>query len=302
MLDDDERHQGDDADDRGRRRRLSPPCSMAAYEMPARAIVIERRAGQVERGANRRPRLGHVPDSDQDRGRRQRDVDQEHQPPAHGVDQPAAEERPDRTGDARQTGPGADRLAPVVGMEGGGDDRQAAGHEQRSADALDRPRRDQQPGGRRHPAQHRGAGEHDGTGDEHRAMPIAVAEAAAEQQQRRERDEIGVDDPLQAGDRRAEVVADRRQGDVDHCSVEERHARPEHGRRHDPSCRRRPEANARSVLAGHGRSASLLESGAPRDRKLSARRCRPVAGQSSTGSAAGGRATRPTRRFGASRQ
>ena len=56
------------------------------------------------------------------------------------------------------------------------------------------------------PAQHRGGDEPGQTGDEHPPPPVPVAGAATQQQEGRQRHEVGVEHPLQPPDRGAEVV------------------------------------------------------------------------------------------------
>ena len=156
------------------------------------------------------------------------------QPPRNGPIELATPASPDHAPIARPRSSGWNVAAMIARLPG---------HEQRAADALQRAGRDQEPRRRRQTAQHGRDGEDRGAGDEHGAVPVAVAERAAEQQQRRQRDEVGVHDPLQAHDRRAEVVADRGQSDVDDRAVEERHAGPEHRRGHGPARGRRAVPN-----------------------------------------------------------
>ena len=56
-------------------------------------------------------------------------------------------------------------------------------------------------------------------------LAVEVAERAADEDQRAEREQVGVGDPLLAGQAAAEVALDRRQRDVDHRRVEPRHER-----------------------------------------------------------------------------
>ena len=67
----------------------------------------------------------------------------------------------------------------------------------------------------------RGDAEGDQADDEDPAAAELVAEAAADQQQRDQRQRVGLDHPLLAGEADVEPVADRRQGDVDDGAVEE---------------------------------------------------------------------------------
>ena len=83
-------------------------------------------------------------------------------------------------------------------------------------------------------------------GDEHPPPPELVAERAADQQQRDHRQHVGLDHPLLPGQAGVEVVADRRQGDVDDGAVEE-----DDGRAED----RRDQGQA--LLAGHAVAESV---------------------------------------------
>jgi hypothetical protein len=60
-----------------------------------------------------------------------------------------------------------------------------------------------------------------------------VAERAADEDQRAESEEVGVDDPLLQREAAAEVALDRGQRDVDDRGVEERDERPEDAGRED---------------------------------------------------------------------
>src|SRR5439155_943346 len=75
----------------------------------------------------------------------------------------------------------------------------------------------------REPARKRGRGEDDEAGDEDEAPPEQVCELAAREQQHAERQRVGVEDPLELGDRDPQVVLDRRQRDDHHRVVEHDH-------------------------------------------------------------------------------
>src|SRR5262249_44337482 len=79
---------------------------------------------------------------------------------------------------------------------------------------------------------------------EHAAAPVAVAERAAEQDQRGQRQQVAVEDPLQRAGAGAEVLADLRQRDVDDGAVEERHPRAGDGNGEQPAPRAVGEAAA----------------------------------------------------------
>ena len=120
-------------------------------------------AGERERG-ERRPgdveaplrawvaRLGHPLVREPHGQDREREVDQEDPPPRRVVDEQPADQRSERRGDAAEARPGADGPAPVLRAERSLDHRQAAGCEERAADALQHPGRDQHLGVRRQAA------------------------------------------------------------------------------------------------------------------------------------------------------
>ena len=156
-----------------------------------------------------------------------RDVDQKRRPPRDRFDQVAADQRCDRGRHPGEPGPGADCPRAILVTKAGLDHRQAPGGEQRTTDPLHDPRRDQRLVARGDRAEQRGQREQPDPDDEDPAAPVAVAERAAEQDQGRKRQQIAVEDPLQPARRRVEVLADRRQRDVDDRPVEKRHPRAE---------------------------------------------------------------------------
>ena len=93
---------------------------------------------------------------------------------------------------------------------------------------------------RRDRAEDRGRAEGDQPDHEHPAAAELVAEAAADEEQGDERQRVGLDHPLLAGEADVEPVADRRQGDVDDGAVEE-----DDGRAEDRRDQRQ------TLLAGH---------------------------------------------------
>ena len=127
-----------------------------------------------------------------------RDVDREHQPPAHGRGQPAAQDRARGGGQPADPAPQADRAGPpgpvrVAGLQ----QRQRAGHQERRRRSLDEPDEDQDAdrGGQR----------------------------------------VAVDHPLQAGDPAAQVLAERGQRQVHRGRVEDDHEVAErHGQQRHP--------------------------------------------------------------------
>ena len=96
------------------------------------------------------------------------------------------------------------------------------------------------------PAQHGGDGEDDEPDQEHAPAADAVGHRAAGQQQRGERERVGVDDPLQVGEVGAEVALDRRQRDVHDRDVEQQHERRQtHGEQRPPLAIHRFEGTRR---------------------------------------------------------
>ena len=195
----------------------------------------QQRAGDVE--TVRRlgvGRLGYVPSRDHEHGDRDRDVDQEDQAPAGHLDDPAAEERPDRPRDAGQAGPGADRPHPVPVDERGLQDGQGTRGQQSATDALQCPGSDQEADAGGNSAEQRRDREPGHADQVDPASAEAVTQRAAEQDERGQGQGVTVDHPLQTGRAGAQVVPDPWQRDVDHGAVDERHTGPEDGRQQDP--------------------------------------------------------------------
>ena len=76
---------------------------------------------------------------------------------------------------------------------------------------------------RRGAAQQRRGREPDRADHEDLAPSVAIAERSTEQDQRREREQIAGEHPLQRADARVEVVADVRERDVDDRCIQRRH-------------------------------------------------------------------------------
>ncbi len=180
-----------------------------------------------------------MPQRDRGAQQRQRDVEQEDPAPARAVHEPAPEERPHGRADAPEPRPQAHRPAPVVGVEGGLDEGERTGREQRAADTLEGAGGDQHTGVRGQTAQQGRGGEPQHAEDEDAAAAEPVAEGAAEEDQPGQRDHVGVDGPLQGGEVGTEVAADVGQRDVDDGRVQQRHAGAEDGGQQDPLALRR---------------------------------------------------------------
>ena len=115
------------------------------------------------------------------------------------------------------------------------DDRERERVHERRADALHDARRDQAGVARRERTGGRGEREDREADEEDLLAAEAVAELAAEQDQRGERQEVGVDRPLEVLRRRLERALDRRQRDVHDRVVEHDHEEREaHGGERPP--------------------------------------------------------------------
>ena len=162
-----------------------PPTAMAATAEPSQS---KRRAVGVAR-------LRDVAQRHPQRESEHRDVDEERDPPADGVDQQPADQRPEQDQPGRGGRPDAERaaaLGPV--LEGLRDERQGAGHEEGAGRALEQPEDDQPLERRGEPAQRRGdreAREPDGVDP---APAVVVGQRAGEDQQGGEDREIAADD------------------------------------------------------------------------------------------------------------
>ena len=166
-------------------------------------------------GQSMRPPLGawrllDLRERHRDRADPDREVDEEDRLPADAVGEHAADQRADRDRGAGDRAPHAERGAAVAALEGGGQQRQRGREHERAADALQRAREvehQRRPGER---AQRRGDGEDRDPDHEDPAAAEEVGERAAREQQRRERERVGVDHPLQVGEARVQRALDRR--------------------------------------------------------------------------------------------
>jgi hypothetical protein len=138
------------------------------------------------------------------------------------LEQQPARRRADRQADGRGAGPHADGPAPLAGVgEHVGDDRQGGRHDERPADAHDRPEGDQRPGG---PAERRERGAEAEGCEPEGERPVAaeaVAQAAGGEQQSGEDQDVGVDHPLQVAVGRPEAALGGRPGEGGQGHVED---------------------------------------------------------------------------------
>ena len=222
------REQGDAADDRAERGERVPALQARFHDPVHEHHLADRqrqRAGEVEACARPRSaalahdRVGHQ------RGRnRDRRVDQQHPAPAELLGDDPAEQHAGGAAEPVHRRPQADRAVELrARRERRGDDRQRARRHQGAAEALHRARDDQHLPALCGAAGQRGEPEQEQRQDEHAALPEVVGGATAEHQEARERDRVGVDDPLQFGRGEAEAQLDRGQRDVDDAQVEDHH-------------------------------------------------------------------------------
>ena len=147
---------------------------------------------------------------------------------------------PDQGRDPRPRRPQPDRAPARLALEGRGEDRQRARDQQRAGHPLQRPGADQRLLAGRDRAEDRGRREPAEPDHEQPPATEQVAERAADEQQRDQRQHVGLDDPLLPREPGVEILLDRRQGDVDHGRIEEDDVRAE-DRRHQRQL----------LLAGH---------------------------------------------------
>jgi hypothetical protein len=194
----------------------------------------EQRAQHVHPGVGvALPSLGHDPQDEDHREDHDRHVDGEDPAPRGRVHELAADQRSEHGADAAPGRPRAYRLAALLRREVGHDDRQRRRGEQRAGHALKRAGRDEDLDRRRQRARDRGDAERPDAEREHAPLPEDVAQRAADQQQRAERDEVGVGGPLLARQPAAEVLLDRGEGHVDHRAVDRDDGGAEDGRDED---------------------------------------------------------------------
>ena len=174
----------------------------------------------VQRRCMRVDRFGQQHHTGNQGGDTDRDVDQKHRAPPEMLQQPATDDRPQRQPDTQCTDPHRDRAATLVGAEQGRQDPQRQRHDDRGPDAHERAGGDQRAGGPAESGPGRGGDEGDQTYQQQPFATVAVTEAAGGQHERGEDQGVGVDDPLQLGGARAEVLGQGGQGDVENHQVQ----------------------------------------------------------------------------------
>ena len=198
---DEEQRQRDDADQRGTDHRCGAPA--ARWRLDERKHQArqgdrrEDRAEDVEPTARRgAATFGNFRRAHCEQHEAQRRVHQEGPGPGIVVDEEAAHHRSDRRGDAAERRPRADGLAALGCRKRGADQRQASRHEQGGADSLQGAGRDERIGACRCGAADRSESEQCRADHEDPAPAEAIAERAANEQQRSEEQRVGLYDPL----------------------------------------------------------------------------------------------------------
>ena len=107
---------------------------------------------------------------------------------------------------------------------GGADQREASGDEERGGRALDGAREDEGERSGSGAAERGGDREEDYAREEDALPTEAITEGAADEDEGREEERVGLHDPLRVGRGDAEIALDHRERDVHDGPVEERHA------------------------------------------------------------------------------
>ena len=155
------------------------------------------------------------------------DVGEEDGAPADGRDEDPSDDRAAGETDSGHGAPDGKRTATRLRLgEGVGDQGERAGHQPGGTDALRDSSRDEERDGACDGTRRAGQDEHGQPDEEASAYADPVGQRAGEQEQRRERDGVSVDDPLRGRGRAAEVGADRAQRDVHDRRVERDHQEP----------------------------------------------------------------------------
>ena len=142
--------------------------------------------------------------------------------PAQVRGEHAAEQHPDGAADPRGRAPHTEGDVALTSFaERRDDDRERRRHEQRPAQALQRPGDDQRARRPGEPREQRAEREHGHTGHEQPPASEHIGKPAAQKQCPAEQDRVGGDHPLQALRGEMQVVLDRRQRDVHDRNVED---------------------------------------------------------------------------------
>jgi hypothetical protein len=175
-------------------------------EQPARC---EQRADRVERARVRIARLADPHGREREAGDADRHVHPEDRRPGEGVQQDAAQDGSHPEPETRHGRPGADRARAALGRKGVDEDREGERRHERAADALERPRDDELGVGARECAQRRAGGENREADEVDPLATVAIAERAADEDQRRQREGVSADHPFEVARRDVQIALDR---------------------------------------------------------------------------------------------
>ena len=185
----------------GEHRRRRPALLRRLDDRPqdrAEADDRQDRADGVEPGLGRVLRLGDQEVAGDEADDHDGHVDEEDRAPPEVGEQGAAGDRAHAEAERRDAGPDADGLAALVGVaEDVGQDRERRRHDERAADAHDRPGDDQHRRAAGERRQRRAHAEHREAEGQALVATEAVTHAAGGEQQPGEHDRVAVDDPLQ---------------------------------------------------------------------------------------------------------
>ena len=229
QLDDDEHDQHEHpADQRQEDQGARPAAGVAAEDADHDE---EQRRGEGHETAHVRMSRALVPglrdpgERNREREDADRDVDEEDPAPPKAVGEETADQRARGNGSPDRGAPDGKRPEAVGAAVLVADERQCSCEERGAADPLERPgdieRRDV-PGDA---AEERGEGEKHDACHEDQAASVPVGERARSEDQRGERERIGVDDPLQASQAGTEALLHVRQRDDYNGDVEKQHER-----------------------------------------------------------------------------
>lgn len=202
--------------------------------------------------------LRHVADGEDEHHDHHGHVEHKDPPPRRDVDQPPTEKRPGGAGDAGKAGPSPDGTGAVFGAERRLQERQRRRCEQCGTDPLQRAEDHEHAHVRGHGTGQRGRPEPRQADDEDTSSTEAIPQRSPDQDERRQRQGIGVDRPGQSGAVGVQVATDGGQRDVDHGRIEERDRGPQHRRGQNPP------AGGIAVAEPHRRGARHPAATAPR--------------------------------------
>ena len=211
----------------------------------------EQGAGRVGGPRVLTSRLGNQQQGPRQAGRDHRDVDQEDRSPPEVLEQRATRHRPNGDAEPDRPGPHANRPGPRMGIaEDVIDDGQARRDHHRRTGPHQPPPDDEGIDASREGGTERAAPEDDQAADEEPLAPVAVGQAAGDEQQAPEHHRVGVDDPLELVGGGLQLLHQGGQGHVQDGVVEVDH---QHGDAEDRERRPRVAPACRARGGGAGR-------------------------------------------------